>query len=186
MRLPFLLPLGLIVAASCSVVKADTLPVGTYSLSAQTTTTGIHQSQDQGTLSGTLVFSASSVLTFANLVFNDTTDGLAFTFTVPGVTTYTPAAHLLDAIVYNAGNPNIRYYFSVSTNTTLSTFRLTCGTDCFTDAIIPDSTGRSTLNEELGGNITPTTVTPEPSSLLLLGTGVLAAASTVRRKAALA
>lgn len=181
MRLVQLLPALLAASAALSPAFADTLPVGMYSLSAQTTTTTIHASPDQGTLTGTLTFSTSSVLTMANLVFHDTTDGLNFTFTVPGLTTYTPAAHLLSANVYNATDPTSLYAFSISTQPGGNVFTLTCGTDCDTDASVPNSTGSQKLNEELTGTISPV---PEPSALLLVGTGILAAAGALRRRLA--
>ncbi len=182
MRLLPLLPALVAASAAFSPAYADTLPVGIYSLSAQTTMTGIHASPDQGTLSGTLNFSASSVLTAANLVFRDITNGQNYSLTVPGLTTYTPAAHLLSATIYNATSPStVMYYFSISTNTPDSTYRLTCGTDCDTDFVLLDGSGRLLLNEELLGAIAPA---PEPSALLLVGTGLLAGAGLLWRRPA--
>lgn len=180
MRLVKLLPAILVASAALSPAHADTLPVGLYSISAHTVTTTIHASPDQGTLTGTLNFSGTSVLTAANLLFADSTTGLNYTLTAPGPTTYTPAGHLLSATLYNASSPStIMYYFSVNTNATGPIFRLTCGTDCDTDFVLLDNGGRLLLNEELQGTITPA---PEPSALLLVGTGLLAAVSVVRRR----
>ena len=179
MRLIPLLPATLAAAAAFSTAYADTLPAGMYSLVAHTTTTTIHASPDQGTLTGTLTFAADSNLTFANLIFHDTTDGMSFSFTVPGLTTYTPAAHTLSANIYNASDPAIQYAFSISTLAGSGIFPLTCGVDCDTDAQIPSSDGRQLLNEELTGTITPV---PEPSALALVGTGLLAGVGILRRR----
>ena len=184
MRLLKLLPAMLFAAAGFCTAHALPLPVGTYTLSGQTTATGVHQSVDQGTLTGTVTFDAASQVTAADLLFKDLTNGLSFTFTVPGLTEYIPQPQLLGTTIRNAVNPAIVYYFSIRTIPINGAYNLTCGVDCVTDVIIPDSTGRTTLNEEVFGNITPMAVSPEPSSLVLLGTGVLAVAGALRRRSA--
>ncbi len=177
MRLITILPALLVASAAFSSAHADTLPAGTYSVSGHTTTTTIHASPDQGTLTGTLTFAANSSLTAANLLFQDTTDGLNFTFTVPGLTTYTPAAQTLSATIFNASNPSIEYFFSILIGST-GVYQLSCGVDCDSDALIPNASGQQ-LNEEVQGTISPV---PEPSTLALLSTGLLAAAGAVRRR----
>ncbi len=179
MRLVTMLSAIVVASAAFSpTAHADTLPVGTYYVSGHTVTTTIHASPDQGTLTGTLNFSTSSVLTSANLLFQDTTDGLSFAFTVPGLTTYTPGAHTFSATIYNASNPSLEYFFSVVTGTGNGGYALSCGVDCDTDALVPNASGMQ-LSEEIQGTISPV---PEPSTFALLGTGLAAIAGAVRRR----
>jgi hypothetical protein len=107
MRL-FNLPLISFIATSATMLAhATPLPVGTYDLSASTTTMGIHASPDQGTMAGTLTFDGSSFITSAHLDFNDVTSGIIFTFTNVGPTTVDALHHSVNATVTNAIDPSI-------------------------------------------------------------------------------
>lgn len=182
MRLQSFIFLSFLGVAGATLAHATAAPVGVYTMSAHTTSTGVHQSLDQGTLTGTLTFNASSVLTAANLTFNDTTSGKSFSYTVVGPTTTSSNPSLEAATITDAADASLYDSFSILLPSTPSgSFTLTCGTDCDNDVEINDHDGRGILNEELLGSISPAGA-PEPSSLILLGTGVLAGLGAVRRR----
>ncbi len=165
---------------SSTAAQATPLPVGAYTLTASTPTSGIHSGSDVGTVSGTLFFDASSTLTFADLSFNDTTSSKVFTFTNLGPTTIDIPPGLLGATIYNALDPNQYFQFSIRVPSAPSgAFTLTCGTDCDNWMLVDD--GDPTLTYvEVTGSISPAAV-PEPTTLVLLGTGMLAAFGSRRR-----
>ncbi|QNI36920.1 PEP-CTERM sorting domain-containing protein [Edaphobacter albus] len=161
-------------------VHADLLPIGTYWLSADTPTSGIHSGSDVGTLTGTLTFDASSILVSADLVFDDITSGKTFSFTNPGATNIQippPPPGLVSATIYNAINPSELYQFSIRIPSNSSgVFTLNCGTDCDTWMLVNDG-GPTLTYVEVAGTITPV---PEPSSLMLFGTGLFGAFTVLR------
>jgi hypothetical protein len=176
MRFRYLTLLGIL--AGATLAHASSLPVGNYYLTA-VPGSGEHVSLDTGTMTGFLTFDASSDLIAANLVFDDTTSGIDFTFTdVSTSTDIDPVGHTLAAEVINSVNPAFTYAFSIRIpGFADGSFELNCGTDCDTDAEINDGAGN--INEELVGSIVPT---PEPGSFVLIGTGALGVLGAVRRR----
>lgn len=170
---------GLLVAAFllgyATVGGAATLPVGTYTLTAGPGT-GIHLS-DPGSLTGTLVFNAASMLTSANLTFHDTLTGETDVFDTPGpTTTYFDGTTFVTSTIGDSANPAVSYDFTIRTpGLADGSFTLNCGVDC--DTFISNTA--TNFYEEVQGSITPA-ATPEPSSLLLMGTGTLVLAGAAR------
>jgi len=165
-----LLCLGLFALTAPGLV-ATPLPVGSYSLTASTPTSGVHSGSDVGIVTGTLNFDATSNLTSADLTFDDTTSAKLFTFTNPGPTTIDIPPGLLSATIYNASNPAEYFAFSIRIPSNPSgTFTLTCGTDCDNWMLVDDG-GPNLTYVEVTGSIAPV---PEPSAAILLGTGAIA------------
>ena len=157
--------------------SAEVFPVGLYTLSAQPGT-GIHLGPDTGTLTGTVLFDSASTVTAANLVWHDTTLSQNFSFTfVDGPTDISGGSFpFLEARIDNSTDHNDYYELAVRLSTAPNgVFTLGCGVDC--DSWISLDNG---LYEEVTGSLTP--ATPEPSSLLLFGTGALIAAALGRRR----
>jgi len=154
------------------------LPIGNYSLTASTPTSGIHSGSDVGTVTGSLTFDAASNLTFADLTFDDATSAKLFSFTNPGPTTIAMPPGLLSATIYNPVDPTQYFAFSIRIPSNPSgTFTLTCGTDCDNWMLVDDGSLPLTY-VEVTGSIAPA---PEPTGIVLIGTGALALAGLRRR-----
>ena len=157
-----------------TLARADAAPIGTYDL-VTADGTGIHLST--GTLTGTVTYNASSDVTAADIVYTSAAD-VSYTFNTPGLTTIGDIAStpdLYQTSITSSANPADSFFLSVEfPGSSDGSFTFTCGVDC--DDFVTIGT---TDYEEFTGKIVPT---PETSSIVLLGTGVLGLAQAIRRR----
>ena len=164
----------LVFLAVPTLARADAVPIGNYYL-VTADGTGPHLST--GTLTGTVTYNASSVVTVADIVYTSAAN-VSYTFNTPGPTTIgeifsTP--DLYQTLITSSANPANSFYLSVEfPGNSDGSFTFTCGVDC--DDYVTIGT---TDYEEFTGRIVPT---PEPSSIVLLCTGALGLAESIRRR----
>ncbi len=204
----FFVSLGLLSLLSFSVAAhADTIPAGTYTFSAETK---VLESTPTDALSGTLTIGSNGLVTAANITLTDLYLGqITFTgnngISAAGPDGWDPLADHVDLESSGTSSKDIGwsgqlvlYYLPMldsNGNITVCIQGVVCNDyqKSYVHIYSPNTPASDFNNYNpdplISGSITasaptsgPTAVTPEPSSLTLLGTGILACAGLARRK----
>jgi hypothetical protein len=167
----------------------DTLPVGTI-----TTVNGVTYTPSLGTAVVTnsfLTTTSPNGLGSTSAGFFLSNETLTLTFSSPisafalDVNTFATAPGAYTATVNDGSNSVITSVFDVFPNTSTGEFFGFTDTSAFTSVTIatnPNDAFSYTVDTLVYGNASALPSTPEPSTLLLLGTGLLGIVGTARRK----
>lgn len=190
MRRLLLLSMSFSVLGFAVAAHADTI----YTLSPDTAVVAA-SNHDTFTLSGTVTINSSGLISMADITLNDGVDGnLVFNTvqTANGPTGPTPQTNTAD-LVTGANNAQLVLYYlptpDASGNLNLCILNVSCYSYeasyvhiYYGNAINSFGYGSSDLTSGTLDGASLPSATPEPSSLALLGTGILGMAEVVRRR----
>jgi hypothetical protein len=178
-----LLVLGAALAVSTSMAYADPLGAGSLSFGPAGAGSGVEYTTNSITFFGSQTI--EGVSTGSLSIFT----GSVSAFNIPSFSALAPGTEFFTTTATNGSGTVLDFFLNSATSADINGILNVIGTGYFTDSKSSGETPATLDFSSSGGNglsITAyegsTSITPEPTSLMLLGTGLLSAAGIARRK----